>query len=100
VTVSVIGGGKRSTQRKPPTCRKSLTNFITCCIEYITPDVHIRHTRTLLLYSAHCSLFSGSVEQTFIKTALSILTSVTNDCIKFVPRTSQKDYVEITKGDG
>ena len=23
-----IGGGNRSTQRKPPTCRKSLTNFI------------------------------------------------------------------------
>jgi hypothetical protein len=24
-----IGGGNRSTRRKPPTCRKSLTNFIT-----------------------------------------------------------------------
>ena len=23
----LIGGGNRSTQRKPPTCRKSLTNF-------------------------------------------------------------------------
>jgi len=29
VVVSFIGGGNRSTQRKPPTCRKSLTNFIT-----------------------------------------------------------------------
>ena len=29
VTVSFIGGGNRSTRRKPPTCRKSLTNFIT-----------------------------------------------------------------------
>jgi len=29
-----IGGGTRSTRRKPPTCRKSLTIFITqCCIE-------------------------------------------------------------------
>jgi hypothetical protein len=27
--VSFIGGGNRSTWRKPPTCRKSLTNFIT-----------------------------------------------------------------------
>ena len=27
--VSFIGGGKRSTQRKPPTCHESLTNFIT-----------------------------------------------------------------------
>jgi hypothetical protein len=24
-----IGGGNQSTRRKPPTCRKSLTNFIT-----------------------------------------------------------------------
>jgi hypothetical protein len=32
------GGGKLSTRRKPPTCRKSLTNFITlCCIEYTSP---------------------------------------------------------------
>ena len=29
VAVSFIGGGKRSTWRKPPTCRKSLTKFIT-----------------------------------------------------------------------
>jgi len=35
MTVTFIGGGNRSTRRKPPTCRKSLTNFITyCCIEY------------------------------------------------------------------
>jgi hypothetical protein len=27
--VSLIAGGNRSTRRKPPTCRKSLTNFIT-----------------------------------------------------------------------
>ena len=29
VAVSFIGGGNQSTQRKPQTCRKSLTNFIT-----------------------------------------------------------------------
>jgi hypothetical protein len=29
VTVSFIGGGNRRTQTKPPTCCKSLTNFIT-----------------------------------------------------------------------
>jgi hypothetical protein len=28
VVVSFIGGGYRSTRRKPQTCRKSLTNFI------------------------------------------------------------------------
>jgi len=29
VAVSFIGGGNLGTQRKPPTCCKSLTNFIT-----------------------------------------------------------------------
>ena len=29
VAVSFIGGENRSVRRKPPTCRKSLTNFIT-----------------------------------------------------------------------
>jgi hypothetical protein len=29
VAVSFIGGGNRSTWRKPPNCRNSLTNFIT-----------------------------------------------------------------------
>jgi hypothetical protein len=29
VVVSFIGGGNRSTRRKQPTCRKSLTNFTT-----------------------------------------------------------------------
>jgi hypothetical protein len=29
VAVSFIGGGNRRIRRKPPTCRKSLTNFIT-----------------------------------------------------------------------
>jgi hypothetical protein len=29
VAVSLIGGGNRSIRKKPPTCHKSLTNFIT-----------------------------------------------------------------------
>jgi len=34
VAVSFIAKGKRSTRKKPNTCHKSLTNFITkCCIE-------------------------------------------------------------------
>ena len=38
MAVSFIGGGNRSTRRKPPTCRKPLTNCITwCCIEYTWP---------------------------------------------------------------
>jgi len=29
VAARFIGGGNRNTRRKPPTCRKSLANFIT-----------------------------------------------------------------------
>ena len=29
LVISFIGGGNQSTRRKPPTCQKSLTNFIT-----------------------------------------------------------------------
>ena len=29
VAVNFIGGGNQSTRKKPPTCRKSLTNLIT-----------------------------------------------------------------------
>ena len=32
MAVSFIDGGNRSTPRKPPTCHKSLTNFITLVI--------------------------------------------------------------------
>ena len=36
--MSFNGRGIRSTRRKPPTCRKSLTNFITYCyVEYNSP---------------------------------------------------------------
>ena len=38
VVVNFIGGGKRSTWRKPPTCCKSLTNLINCCIKYALPE--------------------------------------------------------------
>ena len=42
-----IGGGNR---RKPPTCRKSLTNFITqCCIEYTSPSVGFELTALVLI---------------------------------------------------
>ena len=38
MVVSFIGGGNRNTQKKAPTCRKSLTHFITyCCSEYTSP---------------------------------------------------------------
>ena len=38
IMADIIGGGNRSMRRKPPTCRKSLTNLITLsCIEYTSP---------------------------------------------------------------
>ena len=40
VTVRCLGGGNCCTRRKPPTSRKSLTNFIThCCMKYTSPWV-------------------------------------------------------------
>jgi len=40
MVVSFIGGGNPRTRRKPPTCRKSRTNFITkCCIEYTSSEL-------------------------------------------------------------
>ena len=45
VAVSFIGGGNRSTRRKKPlSCRKSPTNFITLsCIEYSSPWAAFEH---------------------------------------------------------
>jgi len=54
VTVSFIGEGNRSTQRKQPTCRKSLTNFITYCGgEYISPWAGFELT-TLVVIDTDC----------------------------------------------
>ena len=44
VAVSFIGGGNRRTQRKSPTCRKSLTNLITwCCTPCPDRDSNSQH---------------------------------------------------------
>ena len=54
VAVSFIGGGNWSTRRKPPTCRKSLTNFITyCCIEHTSPWTGFQLT-TLVVIGTGC----------------------------------------------
>jgi len=42
--ISFIGGGNRRTRRKPPTCRKSLTNVITyCCTPRPDRDSNSQH---------------------------------------------------------
>ena len=58
MAVSFIGGGNRSTRRKSPTCRKSLTKFITQCgIECNSPG-----TGRYVLYSSRTTnRFSNSV---------------------------------------
>jgi hypothetical protein len=52
--VSFIGGGQRSTWRKPPTYLKSLSNFITlCCIKYTLACVGFELT-TLVVIGIDC----------------------------------------------
>ena len=50
VVVSFIGEGNRSTWRKPPTCHKSLTNFIILsCIEYSSPSAGLEVTTPVVI---------------------------------------------------
>jgi len=55
VAVIFIGGGNQSTQRKPQTCRKSLTKVITyCCIKYNQPWMGFKLT-TLVMLGTDCT---------------------------------------------
>ena len=64
---SFIGEGNRSTRRKPPTCHKLLTSFITyCCIEYTSPrsgsdSNGIRSNRHLVISAPSVWLFRHPV---------------------------------------
>ena len=50
--ISVTSWMNRSTRRKPPTCRKSLTNLIiNCCIEYTSPSAGFELTTSVLIGS-------------------------------------------------
>ena len=52
--VSFIVGGNWSTQRKPLTSHKSLTNFITiCCIEYTSPWTGFELTTLVVIGSCN-----------------------------------------------
>ena len=62
MAVSFIGGGYHSTWRKPPTCRKLLTNFITyCCIEYISLWTRFDLTTLVVI----CSDYTGSCRSNY-----------------------------------
>ena len=69
VKARFIGGGKRSTQGKPRTCRKSLTNCITeCCIEYIWPWTWFELTTFVVIGTNSCK---SNYHTTMITTKLS-----------------------------
>jgi len=51
VAVSFIGGRNRSTRRKPPTCRKSMTNFIIRIL--LTPLSSSNSSYHIILYRFH-----------------------------------------------
>ena len=60
---------KPECRRKPPNCRKSLTNFITwCCIEYTSPETGFKLT-TLLVICSDCTGSCKSKYHTFTTTA-------------------------------
>ena len=52
--VSFIGGGNRITWRKPPTCHKSLTNFLTYCMKYTLPWTEFEFT-PLVVVGTDCT---------------------------------------------
>jgi hypothetical protein len=68
VAVSFIGfiGGNPSARRKPLTCCKSQTNFITyCCIEYTLPWTEFKFT-TLVMIGTDCIVSCKSIYLTII----------------------------------
>jgi hypothetical protein len=50
--VSFIGGGNQSTQRKPPTCRKSLTNKLYIVFGYPSYFVQVLKIEKIKVYQA------------------------------------------------
>ena len=49
MAVNFIGGGNRSTRRKPPTCHRSQTNLSQCCIEYTSPWTGFEFTTLVVI---------------------------------------------------
>ena len=63
VAVSFIGGNYRSTRRKPPICRKSLTNFVTFVIYNLTVFLvgTLRHQTLSQGPQAYCRSSAGII---------------------------------------
>jgi glutaredoxin-related protein len=77
VAVTFIGGGNRSTSRKPPPCRMSLTNFITkCCIEYTSPLAGFNLTTLVVIHhNPNPQLLYGGSLMNIIKFSHTLLLS-------------------------
>ena len=79
MAISVIGGGNRRTRRKPSTCCKSLTNFITkCCIEYTSPWTGFKLT-TLIVIGTDCTDNCKSNYHTIMTTTPPFTNSILNN---------------------
>ena len=73
MAVSFIGGGNRSTRRKPLTCCKSLTNCITyCCIEYTSPWTLFERTTFVVM----CTDCTGSCQSNYHTTMTTTATQL------------------------
>ena len=75
ISWSFIGGGNPRSLRKPSICRKSLSDFITCCIEYTSPWTGFKLT-TLVVIGTDCTCSCKSNYNTIMTTTVPSVTSV------------------------
>ena len=76
--VTITGGENRSSRRKPPTFRKSLTIFITqCCIEYTLPWEGFE-LRTLVVIGTDCTGICKSTYPVITTTMAPVPVNLTN----------------------
>ena len=71
VEISFISGGNWNTRRKPPICRKSLTNFITQCFTECTSSRPGFELTTLVVIGIDCI---GSCKSNYHTTATTTIT--------------------------
>ena len=88
VEVSFIGLGNRNAHRKPPSCRKSLTNIITKCFIECIPSWYGFQLTTLVVTGTDCIGCCKSTYNT-ITTALFMCFKITVHIYNYyLPRTN------------
>jgi hypothetical protein len=91
VVVSFIGVGNLSTRRKPMTCRKSLTNFITQrCIEYTSPWMGLKLTTLVVIGTDRTGSYKSNYHTITTTTALFVFRLSKN-------QTGHSDHVGCTQ---